>query len=162
MSKPTLTVTSDRTKEILMTLKKFKKDPVLVGIPQSDTKRKEDEPIGNAALLFINNFGSPANNIPPRPVMEIGIKVAKEQIAAEFKKAIIEGLSKGVGALNTYYNRAGMIASNSIKKVINDQIGIDEPAESTIAGRVSRGFKGTKALIVTGQMRNAITWVVKE
>jgi hypothetical protein len=164
MSKPTLKVTSDFTTKFNAIVKKFRNDEVLVGIPEEDNDRKTDEdegPIGNAALLAINNFGSPMNNIPARPVMTIGIRNAQKDIAAQFKLAVQSVLSKGFEALDVYYERAGLIASNSIKKAINSQEGIAEPAEATLAARRARGFKGTKALIVTGQMRNAITYVLR-
>lgn len=157
---PTLTVTSDFTEEFNKIVKSFKRDAVLVGIPEDETDRTDDEAINNATLLAINNFGSPQNNIPARPVMEIGIRAAQDAIADELRKATVAALSKGLGAISTYYNRAGIIASNSVKKVINSQIGIEPPAESTLDARKSKGFKGTKSLIVTGQMRSAITYVV--
>lgn len=159
-----MTVTEDRTKEILDIINSFRNDKVLVGIPAGDTRKPEpgekNDGISNAALLFINNFGSPANNIPPRPVMEIGIKAAQADIAAEFASAIAKSWKKGMPAINLYYERIGMIASNSIKKVINEQIGIAGPAESTLKSRKSKGFSGKKSLVMTGQMRNAITYVV--
>lgn len=162
MSQPSMKVTEDRTAEIMKIIKSFKHDSVLVGIPQDDAERKEGDPINNATLLFINNFGSPGQNIPPRPVMEIGLKNAQDRIADEFKKALQQSWKNGLTALPVYYNRAGMIASNSVKRAINDQLGIQAPADSTIKTRESRGFAGKKALLVTGQMRNAITWVVQE
>ena len=162
--KPTLTVTSDFTKEFNDIVKQFKRDAVLVGIPELDSKRKDDdekpEPINNAALLAINEFGSPIQNIPARPVMSIGIRNAQEEIAEQFKRGLQDVLKSGIAGLNLYYNRAGLIASNSIKKAINSQEGIKGPSEATLASRKSQGFKGTKALIVTGQMRNAITYVI--
>lgn len=161
MKQPTLTVTCDFTAEFNKIVRRFKRDEVLVGIPESDTERDEDSPINNATLLAINDFGSPANNIPARPVMEIGIRNAQEAIAEQFKKAAVGALSKGLAALSPAYNRIGIIASTSVKKAINSQQDIEPPADSTLAARRSRGFKGTKALIVTGQMRNAITYVVK-
>ena len=186
-AKPTLKITSDFTKEFNDVISKFKKDAVLVGIPADDKERDDDSPISNAALLAINNFGSPANNIPAWPVMSIGIKNAKDAIAAEFKKAAQGALSKGVGALEVCYERAGIIASNSVKKTIKDQMGAPQLSDNTIAIRRAGGFSkwtktgadlgsfnyttkqvkkeggflGTKRLIVTGQVRNAITYVVK-
>lgn len=162
MSKPTLKVTHDSVDEILKRIKSMQGEKVLVGIPESDNSRDDDSPIGNAAILFINNFGSPANNIPPRPVVNIGIFNAQDELAAEFKRAAQKALTKGTGAVTDYYNRTGMIAANSIKRAINSQDGIDPPAESTLKARERKGFNGTKALIVTGQTRNAITYVVKE
>jgi hypothetical protein len=161
MSKPTLKITSDFTKDFNQIVSKFKRDAVLVGIPEEDATRKADAPINNAALLAINNFGSEKMNIPPRPVMDIGIRNAQPEIVEAMKNACKFALAKGLSALSIYYNRAGLIASNSIKKAINSQEGIEAPSEATLAARKAEGFKGTKALIVTGQMRNAITYVVK-
>ena len=167
---PTLTVTSDFTEKFNEAIKSFKRDAVLVGIPATEDNRDEEAPIGNAALLAINNFGSPANNIPARPVMANGIRNAQDGIAEEFKKAAQDVLKKGPAALATYYERAGSIAANSVKKAINDQDfagggpNNEEPAPATLAARkylTQAGFKGTKSLIVTGQMRNAITYVVR-
>jgi hypothetical protein len=167
--KPKLTVTSDFTAQFNDIIRKFRKDKVLVGIPEEENAREPDpdsdappQEIGNAALLAINNFGSPANNIPARPVMEIGIRNAQDAIAEQFRQAAVKALSTGLKAVGPAYERAGIIAANSIKKAINQQEGIEEPSEATIKSRESRGFKGTKALVVTGQMRNAITHVVKE
>jgi ribosomal protein S20 len=164
MSTPTLTI-SDFTKQFNDAVKRFKSDAVLVGIPQDENERDEEDgeshDIGNAALLAINEFGSPANNIPSRPVMKTGIKNAQEAIAEQFKKAAQTVLSKGVKALETYYERAGIIASQACKKVINDQEGLAPPSDATLAARKARGFKGTKALVVTAQMRNSITYVVR-
>lgn len=162
----TLTITEDRTDEFNAIIKRFRRDDVLVGIPSQDTSRgsngdEKHEPINNAALLAINEFGSPAQNIPARPVMKIGIQSSQKEIAEQFKLAMLGAFKSGISALGVYYNRAGIIASTSIKKVINAQEGIQEPSESTLAARQAQGFKGTKALIVTGQMRNAITYVVK-
>lgn len=161
-AKPTLEVTSDFTEDFNRIIKKFKRDDILVGIPEETTERRDDAPINNATILALNNFGSPANNIPARPVMEIGIRNAQDDIAKEFKTAAQNALSQGVSALSPAYNRIGIIASNSIKKAINSQEGIKEPAESTLRDRKARGFKGTKALIATGQLRNSITYVVRE
>lgn len=159
--KPTLEVTEDFTNQFMKVIAKFRKDAVLVGIPEEDNSRNQGQ-IGNAALLAINNFGSPANNIPARPVMEIGIRKAQDEIAAEFRAAAVKALSGGAPAVSAAYTRAGIVASTSIKKVINEQEGFVGPAPATLRAREARGFKGTSALIVTGQMRNAITYVVKE
>ena len=132
MAKPTLTVTSDFTREFTEIVNRFKNDNVLVGIPDDEERKKnptarKKEVITNAALLAINNFGSPLNNIPPRPVMDIGIRNAQDPIAEQYKKAVQETLQRGIPALDQYYERAGIIASNSIKKAINDQEGFDPP-----------------------------------
>lgn len=161
--KPTLKVTSDFTQDFNDIVKKFRNDEVLVGIPSINANRTEDQESGitNAAILAINEFGSPINNIPARPVMAIGIRNAQDQIAEELKKACKSALTKGLQAVDQYYERAGIVASNSVKKAINAQDGIQAPSEATLQARRAQGFSGTKALLVTGQLRNAITYVVK-
>lgn len=160
--KPTLTVTSDFTDNFQAIIKRFKNDQVLVGIPEYDSARQNDDEINNATLLAIANFGSPAQNIPPWPIMAIGIRNSQDAIGEEYKKAAIQSLKTGFNALDTYYNRAGIIASNSIKQVINAQDGVpdDKPEPATLEARKRNNFKGTKYWLVTGQMRNAITYVI--
>lgn len=160
MSKPKLTVTKDGTQDLARSIANLAKAEVLVGVPDGDTGR-DDSGVSNATLLAICNFGSPANNIPPWPVMDIGIRAAQEQVTEQFKSA-------GKAALNgndpsKFLERAGIIASNSIKNVITAQIDVppDKPEESTLDARKARGFKGTKYWLVTGQLRNSITYVVR-
>ena len=162
MSKSFL-VTTDFTKNLKSIVKKFRRDAVLVGIPEAEASREgeDDQPINNAALLAIHNFGSPAANIPSRPVMDIGLENAQPEIIKLFRSATIRALTGDVQALDTAYIRVGIVASNSIKKAINSQEGIKPIADSTLAAREARGFQGEKALIVTAQMRNAITYVVR-
>ncbi len=160
MSKSFLKVASDFSDKFNETIKLMREKEVLVGIPESDSTRTGDSMINNASLLFINQFGSPVNNIPARPVMTIGIKNSEERVAKEFESCAKSVLSKGTEDIDMYFQRVGIIASNSIKKVINEQDGIVGPAESTLRARERRGFKGTKSLVVTGQMRSAITYVV--
>jgi hypothetical protein len=171
MSEPSLSI-KDFTKEFMESIKSFKTKETLVGIPESKTKRRGDDPIGNAAILYINNFGSPQRNIPPRPVMDIGIRKAQDEIVHEMRKCATEAFEKRAKALDLYYERIGIIASQAIKKVINDQDGIEPPSPATLEARKYLtkkkmngervGFQGTKALVVTGQLRNSITYVIRE
>ena len=163
MKKPVITVTEDFTKEFNKTVKSFKNDAVLVGVPAEDTKRSESGPITNAAILAMNNFGSALANIPAWPVMSIGLKKVQDEVAELFRQAIVKSLNTfSDDPLDTYYNRAGIVASQSIKKTINDQDEAPPLADSTLAARKSKGFKGNKRLIVTGQARNSITYVVNK
>lgn len=167
--KPTMKVTDDFTEKFNAIIKRYKNDVVLVGIPEANTERQdsdgEDETINNATLFAIANFGSPLRNIPPWPIMAIGIRNAQDDITEQFKTCARLSLSQGLAAIETYYQRVGQIASVSIKKVINSQEGVPsgKPEPSTLAARKNRKptpFKGTKYWLVTGQMRNSITYVV--
>lgn len=166
MSNPTLTVTKDFTKDFNAVIAQFKQDAVLVGIPETTTNRDDEEAgddINNATILAINHFGSEAAHIPPRPVLTIGIRLAQPALIDQFRALARAVLTSGVDAFETYYNRVGSIAANSVKRVINDQTDIDPPSDATLKSRkylTKSGFKGNKALVVSGQMRNAITYVV--
>ncbi len=164
MSKPSLKVTSDFTDKFKETMSRFKHDAVLVGIPEEKTTRKDDAPMGNAAILALNHFGSPAQNIPARPVLSIGMRNAKDEVAEQMKLAAREALTQGPRALEYRYDRAGFIAAAACKRVINEQDSIQEPSPATLRARkylTKAGFKGEKALLVTGQVRNAITHIVR-
>lgn len=168
-----LKVTADFTADFKKLVDRFKHDTVLVGIPEERAQRTGDsdhDQINNATLFAIANFGSPKRNIPPWPIMAIGIRNAQKEIAAAYLDAAKVSLRKGLTALDTYYNRAGQIAATEIKKVINSQQDVPggKPEESTLEGRKNRKsatgkpspFKGTKYWLVTGQLRNAITYVI--
>lgn len=155
-------ITVDNVKGLEEALQALKSQTLLVGIPQGENEREENQPIGNAALLYIHEHGSPVNNIPPRPVMSIGLKKSQKPLIEEFRKgakAILDGKTKAVDQMLT---RAGFIATTAIKKVIDDQDGIEAPADSTLKARKRKGFEGEKALLVSGQLRNAITFVIEE
>lgn len=150
-------------------LKKFKESmkslmitDVLVGIPASADSRmnSEDEEINNASIGYIQENGSALANIPPRPHLIPGVKAVAKEVADEFKKAAQQAF-ENPQAVVKYYTRAGIIASNSVKKFITDQINFEELSERTLRARKSKGFQGDKALIRTGQYRNAITYVVE-
>lgn len=160
---PTLKISSDFVKAFSDSISALSLKEVLVGIPEDKTSRESQstDVINNATILAINEFGSPINNIPSRHPMKTGIKKAQEPIANQFKLCAQNVLTQGAGAIDTYFERAGIIASNSVKQVINNQEDMDPPSEATLAARQAAGFKGTKSLIVTGQMRNAITYVVR-
>lgn len=151
-------------------LKKFKQavealsnTEVYVGIPSNENERKskdeDEEPINNATIGYIQENGSDIANIPPRPHLVPGIKKASKDVSKELKKAGQLAFTNP-GAVQKYYERAGIIASNSVKNIIQNQEGFQGLSEKTKKARKAKGAKGEKALIRTGQYRNAITYVV--
>jgi hypothetical protein len=153
----------DGTKKFQETMKALAVSDVLVGIPEQANERKaEDEfdNMSNAAIGYVQEFGSDLAGIPPRPHLVPGVKNVEKEVAEEFKHAAQKSFSDP-SAIVKHFTRAGIIASMSVKKLINDQTGFEPLSESTIAARKAEGFKGTKALIRTGQYRNAITYVVE-
>lgn len=157
-----LKVTFDGMKKFQEAMKVLAITDVYVGIPQEANSRETDEDeefMNNATIGYIQENGSDLAGIPPRPHLVPGIKKVQKEIAAEFKAAAKKAF-ESPSAVIQHYNRAGMIAVSSVKKVITDQDGFTPLSESTIAARKEQGFNGTKALIRTGQYRNAITYVV--
>ena len=116
--------------------------------------------LNNAELLYIQTYGSPANNIPARPVLEPAIAQPEvaEQIAkhleAGMRQAFVGGNARGAEA---EYSKAGMIAQSECRKYILDSSHFVPNAPATIRMKGS-----SKPLIDTGSMMNAITYEVRE
>ena len=151
----------------------------------------QKEPVTNAALLYIHDHGAPEANIPARPSMLPGIERVEDQIGAALyqgAKAATQLPNPRAGKtarrvlarleIEKAYHRAGMLASTSIKNVISQGIG-PALADSTLRNRAQRGRKGAqeeldrraqgeqpgidlaKPLVDTGEMRAAITYVIR-
>lgn len=155
-------VTFDGLKKFQEAMKALAVKDVFVGIPQAETARKDEdgkEQMNNATIGYIQENGSDIANIPPRPHLVPGVKKVENEVAEEFKKAAQKAFNDP-SAVIKHLTRAGIIASNSVKKVITDQEGFEELSFFTLLERERQGFKGDKALIRTGQYRNSITFVV--
>lgn len=154
---------------------------VLVGFPEETTDRdSEDHGITNAALGYIHDTGMPEQNIPARPFMIPGIADAKDAVAAklgQLAKAITrpgdnaETIARGM-------TQVGLIAKLAIQNKINE--GIPPPlADATLRARAAKGRKGAaaelklreagqapgvglaKPLVDSGQLRNAVNYVIR-
>ena len=163
--------------KLMLAFAKITKNEVLVGVP-ADSSARDPNVINNATLAYIHDNGAPEANIPARPFMRPGIKKVERDLSLQFKTAASKAM-QGEDVVLRYLHRAGLIASSSIKNTINE--GIPPPlAESTLRGRARRNMKGSKAelasraegnapsidtttpLVVTGGLRNSITYVVRE
>ncbi|MGU3523845.1 hypothetical protein ACLBW2_12170 [Enterobacteriaceae bacterium C23F] len=184
-----VTVRKDNSQAILDALKSLTKKEVLVGIPAEDSDR-EDVPFGNAGIGYVNEYGSPAQNIPPRPHLIPGVKSVEEQTVPQLKAAAQAALDGNVAGAERALNRAGTLAANGVRRYMTIT-GFTPLADSTVEARARRGRKGAKAelarrsadgklnainpdsgqlisnenvrpLIDTGQYRRAITHVVRD
>jgi phage gpG-like protein len=153
----------DNSVALRQSLRKLEKNQVLVGVPAEKAPRDPEEqrgPINNAALAYIHNFGSPSGNIPARPFMEPGIKDNTDKIVPYLEAAAREAVLGNASGVTKNLTAAGITAATGIKMKI--QTGPFIPLKpSTIAQRQRRGRMGTRPLIDTGQLRNAITFVVR-
>lgn len=155
-----LTVRSDSAQSILDALKTLANKDVLVGIPESKDER-DDGDIGNAAIGYINENGSPAQNIPPRPHLKPGVRSVEQDYMPHLKSAARKALEGDAEGAVKSLDRAGTVAANGVKRYITIT-GFTPLADATIANRLRRGRTGNKPLIDTGEYRRSITHVVRD
>lgn len=119
-------------------------------------KNRKINDLTNAQKMFINSRGSPATNMPPRPVLEPAIEDKFDQISEVIKQGAIKGLEGDMEGFRQDYDLAGLMGQTaSINWFDNPKNNWSPNAESTIKK------KGSNApLIDTGAMRKAITYVV--
>ena len=155
-----VTITKDRMADVLKSIQSLVKERTLVGIPAANAERR-DGPINNAAIGYINEFGSPANNIPARPFLIPGVEAAQPKVVKQLRRGADQALGGKLDAADKALHSAGIVAVNAVRAKISE--GIPTPLKaSTIAARARRGRTGTKPLIDTGQLRNSLTYVVRK
>ncbi|WP_417641965.1 hypothetical protein [Enterobacter kobei] len=173
-----VTTRVDNTQAILDALKSIGKKEVLVGIPEAASSR-EDSPFSNAGIGYVNEYGSPAQNIPPRPHLVPGVKSVEDQTVPALKVAAQAALAgKDAAAMNAL-NQAGRLAVHGVHRFIRNA-NFTPLADSTVEARARKGRKGAKAemarraakepastvgakpLYDTGKYRDAITHVVRD
>jgi len=154
-------MTKDNVSVVLRSIQQLASNEVLIGIPASTTERQDGEPINNATIGYIQETGSPVNNMPARPFLVPGVESAQKAATDELKKGADDAMDGNAQAADKALHRAGIVASNAVKAKINAGIA-PELAPSTLAARRRRGRTGTTPLIDTGSLRNAITYVLRK
>ena len=111
-----------------------------------------------AHSLYIQSHGSPLWHIPPRPVLEPSIEANKEPIAKQLQQATVAALDGDSVGVDHALHRAGFVAENAAKGWFEKpENGWPPNSPRTIAAKGS-----DSPLIDTGEMRKAITHVVRE
>lgn len=181
---PNLKVIGSSVDEVRAMLVLLAKRELLVGFPEDTSERKADEEgptdITNASLGYIHDNGAPEQNIPARPFMIPGMEAAVPAATARLTaiaKAVLA--RQGVEAIEQGFEQLGLKVQASLRRKINE--GIPPPlSEWTLRDRARRGRTGAmwelawraagapegtelaKPLIDTGQMRNAVNYVVRD
>jgi hypothetical protein len=153
--------TTDRSQIVIQALYDLVQREVVVGIPADHADREKDpESLNNAARLYINEFGAPEANIPARPTMMPGIEAAQEAINKHMSAVARSAIAGNAQGIEIGLNAAGIVAADSIKEQINSNT--PPPlAERTLADRRARGVTRTNTLVDEAEMRNAVTYVVR-
>lgn len=179
----------DTFDEVIKRFSSLKSRAIYVGIPADNAPRK-DSPINNAELLYIHTHGirrkkmrdamkadmdkgmkyskafslyiksngSPLWHAPPRPVIEPAIEANQERIAAKLKRVIQAAGDGDVDGQEKAIHDAGQFAVNTCRAwFTNPENGWPANSPATIAKKGS-----ANPLIDTGDLRKAITYVVKE
>jgi hypothetical protein len=175
------------TKDKVPQLEKLIRDAadlrVLVGVP-ADKASRPGEPINNAEIAYIHNFGAPDANIPQREFMAPGVEAVLPAITDRLRASAASALNGDTAKLEQGLHGVGLIVQASIKKTI--VANIPPPlAPSTVAARIARRKSATwrnkrkalvaanvaagkppgagifTALIDTGALLNSITYVIR-
>jgi hypothetical protein len=136
------------------------------GVPYSPDYERFTGELGggmsySAALqMYIQEHGSPAWQIPPRPIIEPAIEDPenKEKITEQLSLAVEAALDGNSAAMNAQLNNAGLLAQNIVRDWFTNPKNLWTPnAPLTVK------LKGSdKPLIDTGNLRKAISYVIRE
>lgn len=153
-------IIKDRVGAVLGGVKALTSKEVLVGIPASNAGRA-DTPINNAEIGYLMETGSPPQNIPERPFLVPGVQGAKDRFTPHLKAAGLSALEGKPALIDRDFDRAGFAAASAVKAKITE--GPFTPlSPKTLAKRRAKGRTSEKPLIDTGQLRRAVTHVVRK
>lgn len=158
-------MTVDKRAEIYKAIEEMSNKRAMVGVPAQDALRRPEpgqkSDINNAALAYIHENGAPEAHIPPRPFLIPGVKSIQGEIERRLNTTAQAALQGKPAAVDKGLNAVGLVAQAAVRAKITD--GPFTPlAPRTLAARKARGRTGTKPLIDTGQLRNAITYVIRK
>jgi len=167
-----ITTAIDRMPELKKGLKDLAAKQLQVGFPSDKPRALESgqkaprtktgrfkKRVRNAEIAYMNEYGSPAQNIPPRPFMEPGIASADDAIVEGLTDAAMAALDGNKEGINMGFHKAGLKAVAGIRNYMTE--GVAPPLSPiTLRLRRMRGIHSTKPLIATGQLLNAVTYVV--
>lgn len=154
-------ISVDKMASIIKAINELGAKDVLIGIPEGNTDRKTGDPATNALIGYVQEFGSPANNIPARPFLIPGVQDIQKPASDRLKVAAQRALSGDLSTAEKQLHAAGLMGQNSARAKINSNI---QPklSERTLAARRARGVTRENTLIDTGQLRNSLTYVIRK
>lgn len=172
-----VTTVIDKVDGLVERLEALTGNRILIGIP-SENAGREDTPMDNASIGYVNEFGSPAQNIPPRPFLQPGVRDAIPVIEPRLRASCVAALTGNRDQVVKHMMAIGILAQNAVRAKITN--GPFLPlADSTVAERARRGRKGAikelarrangeapstdlaKPLLDTGTLRRAISYVLR-
>lgn len=146
-------------KQLLTRLKGY---DLLIGVPAEESPRDIGAEVTNAELVYLHTHGSPAQGLPPRPIIEPALAANMDMIKPKLQAAV-EKFSNGDEVAGEQRLRAlGMYCQNIVRGWFTDPRNQWPPlAESTKALKAKNGRSKDNPLIDTGELRKSITYVVR-
>lgn len=124
-------------------------------------KKTEKEPT-NSEIAYVNEFGSTAQKIPPRPFLFPAVNKQKQKVEGIFQKNIKVALDElNPSHIDKTLEAVGTLVRDTAKLNITDGINMTPLSPVTLKLRKEAGFDGTKPLSVTGQLVGSIDYVVE-
>lgn len=116
-----------------------------------------------AYIATIHEFGSPQNNIPPRPTLYPGLKKAAKQLRETVKNDIKKAIANK-GTVGTALDNLGLHAQAAVRDEIRGTTSPPlKPGTVDARGRRhSKGLSSDKPLVDTGQMIRAVEYSVED
>lgn len=156
----TVKIVKDRVPAMLKAIKDLTSLEVLIGIPDANAGR-DDGAISNAEIGYLMETGSPVQNIPERPFLVPGVESVRDKVSKRMRSGAEAALDGRTADVEGTLTSVGITAENAVKAKITD--GPFVPlSPRTLAKRRARGRTGEKPLIDTGQLRRAVTHVVRK
>ena len=152
-------MSEDFEKIIERELSKLPTYSIEIGVFSVDSQRTEKYRVGinNAELMFIHENGSPTNNIPSRPVLQMTIDHFNSN--GMIQKVVDRALSAYVSSnfdretLEKELNKLCVRMENYAREIIYSNDGRLKPNSP----RVAKKKKGNHPLFDTGQLARSIT-----
>lgn len=162
---------------ILEAVSQLSKTEVLVGIPEGEA-RTDGDGMTNAQISYLQETGSPSQNIPARPFLVPGIALVQDVISDNLLKAVDAALIGNKSKMERHLKIAGTKAMNSVRMYfVNGEFA--PLSLATIRARANRGRTGAKKylkqikvgppeaglvkpLIDTAQLRKSVTYVIMQ
>lgn len=116
----------------------------------------------NASIAHTHEFGAPSRGIPARPFLIPAWNANIDFVNRTLGHAITLDLAGRKNEVQRALSLIGQKVVADAKMNIREQVGFAPLNEKTLQMRRFEKFKGTKALIRTGQMLNAITYKVHD
>ena len=159
----TVAITIDRMALLKQAMKALNDSSVLIGIPSNNDRNfRTDTPETNAEIGFINEFGEPSKNIPPRPFLLPGANLAMPKNTKIMLKAVKDVMTlhgNPIVVIDIALNDVGINSQNSVQYYIAHH-NFQRLADYTLKLRKERGFMGERPLNETGSLKASITYMV--